>query len=86
MHQGGNYQDWGRLFLGNSLIIINELEGFFPKNLQFDPPTTITLKRVAKISARIQLFYNCNNKSVHNNCNTTSLLRTELRNPSYLVF
>ena len=47
MHQ------WGKLsrslkmgegvFLGHSLIIIiiiiiNELEGFFPKNLQFDPP------------------------------------------------
>ena len=40
MHQRGNYQDFlklGRLFLGNSLKI-NYLEGFFPKNLQLDPP------------------------------------------------
>ena len=40
----------------------------------------------AKISARIQLFYNCNNKALHYNCNTTILLRRELRTLSYLVF
>ena len=27
-----------------------------------------------------------NNKTVHCNCNTTNLLRTELQTPSYLVF
>ena len=39
-----------------------------------------------KISAKIQLFYNCNNKAVHYHCNATILLRRELRTLSYLVF
>ena len=39
-------------------------------------------KKSAKISIRIQLLYKCNNKSVHYNCNTTILLRRDLRTPS----
>ena len=31
----------------------------------------------AKISAMIQLFYKCKNKTMHYNCNTTVLLRRE---------
>ena len=38
-------------------------------------------KYSGKISARIQLFYNCNNKTVYYNCNTIIL-----RTPSYLGF
>ena len=34
--------------------------------------------------ARIKLFYNCNNKTLHYICDTTILLR-ELQTPSYLV-
>ena len=34
MHQGGDYQD---LFLSHSLII-NKLEGFFPKLCNLTPP------------------------------------------------
>ena len=50
---GANYRDLlkrGRVFLGH-YFIINELEGFFPKNLQFNPPPpppTITDKRVLR--------------------------------------
>ena len=36
--------------------------------------------------ARIQLFYKCNNKTVHYDCDTTVLLRRELPSPPYLVF
>ena len=31
-----------------------------------------------KKSAKIQLIYNCNNKTVHSNCNTTISLRRAL--------
>ena len=35
------------------------------------------------MSVRIQLFYNCNNETVHYNCNTTILLGRELQTPTF---
>ena len=43
-------------------------------------------KKSAKISTRIQWFFNCSNTAVHCNCNITVLLGRELRTPSRLVF
>ena len=53
--------------------------------------SALSAQVLVKVSVKIQLFYNCNNKTVPYNCNTTNnatiiSLRRELRTPSYLVF
>ena len=69
MHQGGNYQDflkWGveggvvfRSFSYNNWM---SLRAFFPKKLQFDPPTLLTIRHkrvqgffIQKIKSRFQI-------------------------------
>ena len=46
----------------------------------------VSREKSTKLSARIQLFYNRNNKTVHYSSNTTILLRRWLRSQSHLVF
>ena len=55
---------------------------FFP----YSKHALVVRKYSAKVSAKIQLFCNCNDNTVQFNCNTKILLRRKLRRPSYLVF
>ena len=64
MHHGENHQDFLKLGDCFQVILLNELEGFFPKSSQFDLPPTIMHKRtkVKIFSHSVAIF----NKSVNN--------------------